>query len=142
MVRYYDPEQYKPLDKIEMEDMEELYSTGICTKQWMVNMVAPLLVCMALHGKNIAVQLLLHRYPLVYPSGWTSHLEEDKQQYAYFWGESRVNGSLVTRSGTDVTASFALCFTDQIFGQSTFDFWAENPLREADRQEIIRKMSG
>jgi hypothetical protein len=80
-MKRYDPEQFKEKENISMEDIELFYTTARFWKKEgdYITMIAPLLVCMALHEKKEEISYLLEKYPLVNNEGWTLELEENQR---------------------------------------------------------------
>lgn len=91
-MRRYHPDYFKPMEEITMTDIETFYSSGLIRQETgsAVTICAPLLVCMALHGKTEEIQSLLEKFPLVDVSGWTRELKR-KEEKSYLF--------LVDRSG-------------------------------------------
>lgn len=73
----YDPKKFLSVEKITMMELEKLYSTVLIKNDcdYVIQLFAPLPVCLALHGRCDDICYLLKKYPLVSADGWTKYLK-------------------------------------------------------------------
>lgn len=98
MTGLYYPDIYaERWDEITMEDAEQFYSTTLHLEKekTIIDLTAPLLVCMALHGQKEQIAALLEKFPLISEEGWTPALEEEIHYnlvgYTVIRGEDRLS---------------------------------------------------
>lgn len=109
-----------------MADIESIYTTTIYREQTecVVSLIAPLLVCMALHGENEKIKYLLKKFPLVDITGWTLELEESKLCHLFVISADRNNSYSCDDTISILTAYF---FSNLDAGSISREACKENP---------------
>lgn len=114
-IRRFDPINIKLLNEITMDDIEQYYSTSLVKNETntAIFIVAPLLLCMALHGHINIISYLLEKYPLINKDGWTTELcrEEHITKKCFILITNR-SGTLLFRKNNKLDIGLILAFSD------------------------------
>ena len=140
-IKRYGPNAYKPYEKITMVDAESYYCTSFKRQEdgFVFILTAPLLVCMALHGKVEELLYLRHKYPLLDICGWSPELdiEEKIQKKAFFYGMDKT-GKCVFQETDPIGTTFALVFSNVENCKEFEQLYMLAPLSEKDKIKIDR----
>ena len=76
---YYPDLFTERLRVLSMSEVEKFYSTTLRLDKdkIVISLMAPLLVCMALHGQTREIDILLEKFPLISEEGWSFSLEKE-----------------------------------------------------------------
>lgn len=141
-MKRYNPEEFKNTNDITMEDVEAFYNTSILRPRTesIIVITAPLLVCMALHGKLDEIEKLLKKFPLVDASGWTPELEQEERvckKSSFFMLDRTGKRSIQVPDGLSTT--FTLAFSEQLDIKEYQKFKKIEPLK-LEWEDVISKI--